>query len=174
LQRYTLTVPNERSVPTISVRMEVPEGIDFFLVERKPGWKTQIEKRNGRIVAVRFDGGMIPPDTYETFAFIAKNPVREGTIVWDVEQSYRGGEIVSWNGPPGSDTPAARTEISESAVPVDLVDVESGRSGTASSSTGSSASGGGDDRLALILSCVAIGIALLGLAISLLRGRPIA
>ena len=67
---------------------DVPDGIDFFLVERKPGWKTHIEKRNGRIVAVVFDGGTIPPDGYDSFRFIAKNPVHEGTIAWDVEQSY--------------------------------------------------------------------------------------
>ena len=36
LQRYTLTVPNERGVPTISVKLQVPDGIDFFLVENHP------------------------------------------------------------------------------------------------------------------------------------------
>jgi uncharacterized protein YcnI len=175
LQRYTLTVPNERGVPTVAVRLEVPDGIGLFLVDRSKDWRTQIEKRNGQIVAVTFGDSTIPPDYYETFQFIAKNPVQEGTIVWNVEQTYQDGEVVSWTGPPGSDTPAARTEIRESAVPTDMVDVESGAAAAAAVTGAVSASDAdGHDTLALVLACVAIGLALLGLGISLLRGRPIA
>jgi len=173
IQRYTLTVPNERTVPTISVRLEVPEGLSLFLVENKPGWSTHIEKRNGQIVAVVFDGGTIRPDQFDTFRFIAKNPVQEGTIAWNVRQTYQSGEIVDWNGPPGSDTPASRTKISENAVPVDTVDVASGRP-SAAAGTLAGSTGGGHDRLALILAVVAIGIALVGAAVALLRGRPLA
>jgi uncharacterized protein YcnI len=175
LQRYTLTVPNERGVPTISVTLQVPDGIDFFLVENHPGWKTHVEKRNGRVVGVSFDGGTIPVDGYDTFHFIAKNPVQEGTIAWDVEQAYRGGEVVNWTGPPHSDTPASRTEISESATPVDTVDVVSGKSAataTAAVST-SSGGGGGHDTLALVLACAALGLGVVALLAQLLRGRPV-
>ncbi len=154
--------------------MEVPDGIGLFLVDRNEGWRTRIEKRNGQIVAVTFDRGTIPPDYYETFQFIAKNPVQEGTIVWDVEQSYEDGEVVSWTGPPGSDTPASRTEIRESAVPTDLVDVESGAATATATGTASGSGGTSHDTLALVLSGVAIGLALLGLTVALLRGRPIA
>jgi hypothetical protein len=103
-----------------------------------------------------------------------EEPVREGTIAWDVEQSYRGGEVVKWTGPPGSDTPASRTEITESAVPVDTLDVVSGTTAAApplgSASAGTSE---GHDKLALVLSLVAIGLALVAVLFSLLRGRPI-
>jgi len=172
LQRYTLTVPNERGVPTISVRLQVPAGVDFFLVENRPGWTTHIEKNNGRVVAVIFDAGTIPPDAFETFRFIAKNPVREGVIAWNVRQTYRSGEVVDWTGPPGSDTPASRTEISESAVPVDTVDVASGRSApTAVASTPGSRAG--RDNLALILAIVALALAAVAAALQLFRGRDL-
>ncbi|HTZ05109.1 MAG TPA: DUF1775 domain-containing protein [Gaiellaceae bacterium] len=172
LQRYTLTVPNERGVPTVAVRVTVPDGIEFFLVENHPGWTTHVERRNGRVVSVGFEGGSIPVGGYDTFRFIAKNPVREGTIAWDVAQVYKGGEIVDWTGPPGSDTPASRTEIRESAVPVDTVDVVSGT--TAAAATAAVfASRGGNDTLALVLACVALGLAAVALVVQLLKGRPL-
>ena len=173
LQRYTLTVPNERNVPTIAVRLAVPDGIDFFLVEKKPGWKAHIQRRNGRVVGVLFDGGTISPNFYDSFRFIAKNPVREGTIAWDVEQSYAGGEVVNWTGPPGSDTPAARTTITEAVVPIDVVDVANGRSGAAPVTVAGAKSRSGDTVPALVLSVIAIGLALVALGIPLLKGRPI-
>jgi uncharacterized protein YcnI len=174
LQRYTLTVPNERNVPTISVRLAVPDGINFVLVENKLGWKAHVEKQNGRIVAISFDGGSISPDFFDSFRFIAKNPVREGPIAWDVRQEYKGGEIVDWTGPPNSDTPASRTEISESAPVVDAIDVESGRTAAATATPSGPSAGTGHSRLSLILSLVAIGLAVIGLSVALLRGRPIA
>jgi uncharacterized protein YcnI len=141
-------VPNERGVPTNEIRMEVPTGIDFFLVEAKLGWKVNVERKNGRVVAVDFTGGAIAPDYYDTFRFIAKNPVKSGTIAWKVVQSYVGGEVVSWTGHPGSDTPAARTTINETAVPVDTVDVNSGKPPAAPA--GAASAGGGHDTLALV------------------------
>jgi uncharacterized protein YcnI len=173
LQRYTLTVPNERNEPTVEVRLEVPDGIDFFLVEDKLGWQTHVEKRNGRTVAVVFDRGSIRPGFYDTFRFIAKNPVREGTIAWNVIQSYRGGEVVEWIGPPGSDTPAARTVVSESATPVDTVDVASGKPSPAAAAPAAAGSAG-HDRLLIVLSLAALVLALVALAIPVLRGRPLA
>jgi uncharacterized protein YcnI len=172
LQRYTLTVPNERNAPTNYVRLEVPDGIDFFLVESKPGWRTTVDKRNGRVVAVVFDGGLIRPDYYETFRFIAKNPVVEGTIAWNVQQRYRNGEVVDWTGPPGSDTPASRTRIAESAIPVDTVDVQNG-SQTSPTVTANASGATGHDELALVLSITALILAAGGVAVTVLRGRPL-
>ena len=172
LQRYTLTVPNERDQPTVYVRLEVPDGIDFFLVESKPGWRTTVVKHNGRIVAVVFDQGLIRPDAFDTFRFIAKNPVAEGTIAWDVRQKYRGGEIVDWSGPPGSDTPASRTRIAESATPVDTIDVQNGSQSSAP--TVDATSGGtGHDELAIALSIVAVVLAAAGILFAALRGREL-
>jgi uncharacterized protein YcnI len=173
LQRYTLTVPNERAVPTVAVHLAVPSGIDFFLVEDTPGWTSHVEKRNGRIVGVLFDGGTIPPDFFETFRFIVKNPVQSGEIAWDVRQDYQGGEIVDWAGPPGSDTPAARTEISESAVPVDTVDVASGRSAVQAGAAAAPAAEGRDG-LTLGLAIAALVLAGVAAAAQVLRGRKLA
>ena len=172
LQRYTLTVPNERSVPTVSVRLEVPDGIDFFIVEDKPGWTTRLEKRGGRTAAVVFDGGSIRAGFYDTFRFIARNPAGEGAIAWNVRQGYRGGAVADWSGPPGSDTPASRTLITEAATPADTVDVASGRQSAAPASVDGEAPTGNRDWVAFVIALAALVIALIVVCIPMFRGRP--
>ena len=183
LQQYTLYVPNERDVATVSVSMKVPAGINFFLVETAPGWKTRIHKSQGRVDLVSFTGGSIPVDSFGTFRFIVRNPVHSGLIEWKVLQSYVGGEVVRWIGPPSSDTPAARTSITESAVPQDVIDVVSGRttSSTTNVPAGSSttvaedpdgSAGSSDDSQGLwhILTALAVGLSLVAVGL-LLRGQ---
>jgi uncharacterized protein YcnI len=133
---YTLKVPNERDVATVEVALKVPEGIDFVVVENTAGWEAQVVRANDRIDVVRWTGGTIEPDFFATFHFIARNPVLEGELVWPVTQRYAGGELVSWTGAADSETPAPRTDITESAPPADGADVQGG---------GSSGSGGGTD-----------------------------
>ncbi len=168
LQQYTLTVPTEREVPTSEIVLKVPTGITFFLVEEVPGWERRIVKRNGLVDEVHWTGGEIPPDSYAVFHFIARNPVQEGDLVWRVLQQYAGGEVVRWIGESGTETPAARTVISETAVPIDVLDVVSGGGGPSGGQTpGTDGEGavdensGGDTRDGLTLG-VAIGGAVAG------------
>jgi uncharacterized protein YcnI len=173
LQQYTLTVPNEREVATVQIDMQVPEGISFLLVQQTGGWTTEVIRRNDRIAEVRWTGGEIPPDHYATFRFIARNPIQEGEISWPVVQRYQGGETVRWIGGPDTDAPAARTMITESAVPEDVVDIVSGStpSGDSSSTEDSTGSDGGGERdsLTLGLAIAALVAGLLALGLSLLR-----
>lgn len=174
LQRYTVVVPTERNVPTKEVAVKVPAGIDFVLVGQTAGWKAKLEKRGGKPDVVRFTGGSIPADSFADFQLIARNPVREGTLAWKVNQVYADGQSVLWAGAASSDTPGARTRITERAVPTDVVDVESGSApaaaGAATAAPASSASAaktapGSDGRanLALGLGIGALVLALLGL-----------
>jgi len=183
LQQYTLTVPTERDVPTIRIDLKVPEGISFLLMQAAPGWKSELVRKNERIDEIRWTGGEIPPDHYAAFRFIARNPVEEGEIDWRIVQRYAGGEAARWIGGPGSETPASRTAITESAVPVDVLDIVSGRA-TPTPAEGSDGSGdvtkngaSSDGRDTLTLG-IAIAGALAGLVALLLalatwrRSRP--
>jgi uncharacterized protein YcnI len=176
LQAYTLTVPTEKTTPTVSVSMQVPEGIDFFLVRPVAGWKEKLERANGRISVVRWTGGRIPRDSYEDFQFIARNPVREGGIPWKVVQRYADGSTVRWVGPSSSDEPAPSTRLSEQVVPEDVVDVESGKvpsSGAAApSATDSGGKGSSDDDYGvLIVAIAALVTALSALAVAVVGRR---
>ncbi len=169
LQLYTVTVPTEREVPTVEIDLKIPEGISFLLVQEAPGWKTDVVKKDGRIDEIRWSGSEIAPEHFASFRFIARNPVTEGDIDWRIVQRYAGGEAVRWIGGPDSESPASRTSISESAVPVDVLDIVSGRA-TASPSDTSDGGGSSDDGESTLALAIAIGgavAALVALALAL-------
>lgn len=163
LQQYTLTVPTERDRPTVEVDVKIPDGVSFVLVEDAPGWKVVLERKADRVDVVRLSGGSIGPGRYATFHLLARNPVQEGELAWKVKQVYAGGETVLWGGDPGSETPASRTRISESAPADGVIDVVGGRGATAASAV-AAPQAGGRDGLALALG--AAGLALGALALS--------
>jgi uncharacterized protein YcnI len=172
-QEYTVTVPTERDVPTLEVDLKVPEGITFLLVEEAPGWAAKVIKRNDRIDEIHWTGGRIPVDQFATFRLIARNPVAEGELAWRIVQRYQGGEVVRWIGGPDSDTPASRTSVTESAVPVDVVNVQSGNrtSRQAAAASGAAASAGGRDALTLAIAAAGAAAAVLALALAILTWR---
>lgn len=181
LQLYTVTVPTERRADTTSVSLQVPSGIDFVLVRPAPGWRVRLEKQGGRITVLRWTGGSIPPDSFDSFQFIARNPATEGILEWKIVQRYDDGETVSWIGPASSETPASRTTITESATPVDVVSVQ-GQDVAAKPAAGSGGDTGGaksasesDDSgdLPLILSIVALVAAAASLLLAFRRRRTV-
>jgi uncharacterized protein YcnI len=142
LQLYTLVVPNEREVATVGVDLKIPAGIDFVLVEGSGAWKARLVRVDGRVDEVRWSGAPIQPGFFGTLRFVARNPITPGSIAWRVVQRYGDGKDVHWIGPPESDTPAARTLISESATPVDvLAGLNGGASASSAISRGGSGSG---------------------------------
>jgi hypothetical protein len=170
-----VVVPTETDSPTTEVALKVPEGIDFLLVRETPGWKVKVERKNDRIDVVRWTGSA-PPDQFAEFRLIARNPILEGDLSWKIIQTYADGETARWIGPPGSDSPASVTRLSETAEPVDVATGLNGGGGSSSTSSGgtetvaagetsdASASGETSDRLArigvsaaLLLSGAAIG-----------------
>jgi uncharacterized protein YcnI len=181
LQLYTLIVPTERDVPTVEVDLRVPQGIDFLLVDETGGWQTHLMRTNGRIEEIMWTGASVPPKFFATFRLIARNPILGTSLSWRIVQRYSDGKAVRWIGPSESDTPAATTKITESAVPVDVVAGLNGggqttrsaappdtATGKASSPTASS---GGRDGLTfgLAIAACAAAIAALGWILMLRR-----
>jgi uncharacterized protein YcnI len=176
-QVYTLTIPSERSSDVVSVSLQVPPEVESLIVRKAPGWNVRIQKQGDRVAVVRWTGNRIPPNQFDAFQFIARNPVKEGTLVWKVIQEYTNATD-RWIGPPDSETPAARTTITESATPVDAINTESGTAtpaaGAAEGGTTSAAkTGGGDedsDALPLILGIAGLVAGLAALTL-VLAGR---
>jgi uncharacterized protein YcnI len=172
-QVYTLTVPTERDSDVVSVALQVPPDIDSLLVEDKPGWNAQLQREGDRITVVRWSGGRIEPDHYDTFRFIARNPVRAGELEWKVIQRYTDATD-RWIGPADSEQPAPRTNISEQADPQDVINTESGTVKTQQGGTAAPTadSGGGDsDTVPIVLGAVALVAALAALGIALAGRR---
>ena len=182
-QVYTLTVPSERSANVISVSLQVPAEVESLIVREAPGWKVRLQKQGDRVAVVRWSGNRIPPSQYDSFQFIARNPVKQGTLEWKVIQQYTNATD-RWIGPPDSENPAARTTITESATLVDAINTESGTSAAAGGSPGADATAPANtataaakdedsDALPLILAIVALvaGLAALGVALAGRRRR---
>jgi uncharacterized protein YcnI len=166
LQRYRVIVPNEeRSQATTGVDLRMAPGITFALVEAVPGWRTQVVEHGGAIAELRWRGGNVPPGGYAELRFIARNPVRTGTLVWKALQRYGDGSVVRWIGGADSERPAPVTQLSETAVPVDVVSTHGEPAPAARSGAGSpalapapaatAADGGGRDGLTLALAIAA-------------------
>ena len=175
-QIYTLTVPNERDSDVVSVSLQVPPDVDSLLVEEKAGWNVRLEREGDRVAVVRWSGGRIAGDQYDSFRFIARNPVQAGELEWKVVQQYTDATD-RWIGPPDSEQPAPRTTISEQATPQDAINTEEGGGATQEGSDGAAASGGdsggdGDSNtVPIVIGVVALVAALAALGVALASRR---
>ncbi|HJR46251.1 MAG TPA: YcnI family protein [Actinomycetota bacterium] len=117
--RFVVRVPTERDVPTIKVKVELPP-MAFVSFEPKEGWKRTVEMVEldepievfgepvtETVGSVTWSGGEIGPGEFDEFGFSARMPDAEETLEFVAEQTYKGGEVVSWSGAPDSDEPAA-------------------------------------------------------------------
>jgi uncharacterized protein YcnI len=180
-QIYRVVVPTERDVPTVDVRLRVPPGIDFALVESPPaGWTGKVVRKGDRIEEIRWSGGEIPPDGFAEFRFLVRNPVESGDITWPVVQRYANGDVQRWIGPADSESPASRTRIAEDVVPQDVVSVN-GESSAAAAPPAAGATPAparratavdrGRDPLALTLAVAGVALGALALIAALTRRR---
>ena len=166
LQRYTVYVPNERKVASTGVRVRVPEGIDFVLVEPSPGWTAKVVRQGDRIGELRWTGGNIGVDQYAELHFIARNPVRAGTVTWPALQAYADGKVARWIGSPDADEPAPRVRVSEAAPVVDAVSThgqtepkETTKADPPGATVVDKSSGNGLAIAALVVAAAALGVA---------------
>jgi uncharacterized protein YcnI len=96
-QTFTVSVPNEKTVGTIALRLEVPAGLERVTPTVKPGWTISTKKdANGVVTEISWTGGRIPAERRDEFTFSAKVPAEESKIAWKAHQSYADGTIVAW------------------------------------------------------------------------------
>jgi uncharacterized protein YcnI len=113
-QTFSVSVPVEREVPTVGLRLVLPDGLEFVSPTVKPGWKTEIKKKSvldadGKPIMsahgdepmevtseIVWTGGTIPQGQRDDFTFSAKVPAAASAIVWKAYQTYQDGSTVSW------------------------------------------------------------------------------
>lgn len=111
-QAFTVRVPNERTEPTVKVRVELPGGLVVSRFQPKPGWAREVERdEQQRIIAVTWSGGQIGDGEYDEFAFIARTPGEVGTLAFKSYQTYQSGETVEWVNAQGQERDAAFVEV---------------------------------------------------------------
>ncbi|MGH7218103.1 MAG: YcnI family protein [Candidatus Microsaccharimonas sp.] len=100
-QTFTVSVPNERNVSTVGVKILVPENVQSITPTQKSGWSIAIEKDGegdaAKTTSITWSGGEINDGTRDDFTFSAKTPDAEAELQWKAYQTYADGVVVSWD-----------------------------------------------------------------------------
>ena len=179
--RLDVRVPTERdNASTTKVAVQFPAGFTTVSTEPVPGWTAKVTRAKlakpqvndeGEKITDRVDtatgGRGIGPGQFQDFGLSLAVPDKAGSaLTFKAVQTYSGGEVVRWIGPPDSDEPAPQ---------VKLTAAEEEGGGTAPAAQQQPASGdGGDDGGSDALSIIALIVGAAGLAAgiaALLRGR---
>jgi uncharacterized protein YcnI len=98
---FTVNVPNEKVIPTTSVKLVIPSGVTNVTPTVKAGWQITTEKDgNGEAAAVRsvtWSGGEISDGLRDEFTFSAKTPDSQESLEWKAYQTYSDGTVVAWD-----------------------------------------------------------------------------
>ncbi len=109
-ERYTVRIPTEGKVATISVELEIPQGVTIDSVEPADGVESEMKREGGRVVSVTWTVTIDPGQNRE-LVFIAKNPSDATEIAWKAHQHYADGTSADWVEPAGSRRPAPVTKL---------------------------------------------------------------
>ncbi|MGH2839183.1 MAG: YcnI family protein [Thermoleophilaceae bacterium] len=126
--RLNVRVPNERDeASTTKVRVQFPPGFYSISYEPVAGWNVDVkmrkldqpaelfgEKVNEEVdeVSISTSGAGIAPGQFRDFGLSAKMPNEPGkALTFKALQTYTGGEVVRWIGPPDADEPAPQVTL---------------------------------------------------------------
>jgi uncharacterized protein YcnI len=113
---FTLRVPNEKEIPTVKVKVEVPTGFTVSRVQPLPGWNYEFTKdAAGAITAITWSGGEIKNGEFMQFIFQGKAPKDAGKFSWKSYQTYQDGSVAEWTGASDSKSPASTMTVTPAA-----------------------------------------------------------
>lgn len=100
-QTFNVSVPVEKDMATIAVRLVIPEGVESVMPNVKPGWNIQTTKEgegeDAVVKEITWTDGNVPAGMRDDFYFSAHMPATEGTLEWKAYQTYADGSVVSWD-----------------------------------------------------------------------------
>jgi uncharacterized protein YcnI len=98
-------VPTEKEgATTTQIELQLPSGFSIDSFEPSPGWRRTVTGST-----VTWTGGHVPTEEDAVFRFNASTGGAKA-YTFTVLQTYSNGEVVSWDGPESSDTPAPAIE----------------------------------------------------------------
>jgi uncharacterized protein YcnI len=183
--RLDVRVPSERDVPITKVEVQFPPGFLSASYEPVPGWDIEIAMRKldqpveqfgeqitEEVDRVIFSGGEIGPGQFQDFGLSVGIPDRPaGTaLTFKAIQTYQGGEVVRWIGPPDSEEPAPQVQLTrgeqEGGAAAPAEEEQQAPAAPASAEDDD----GGSDTLSIV--ALVVGIAGLGMGLVALLSRP--
>jgi uncharacterized protein YcnI len=98
---FNVSVPNEKDISTVALKLQLPEGLGEVSPTVKPGWTITIEKSGDHATAIVWKG-QLPAGFRDDFTFSAQVPSQAGELDWKAYQTYQGNEVVGWDVDPSS------------------------------------------------------------------------
>jgi uncharacterized protein YcnI len=102
-QVYTVRVPVEGNVASVSVELEIPAGLHVMHVASGEGFTSAVKKDGNRIVSITWKREIKPKEPAATFTFTAHNP-QSGTLQWKAHQTFADGSVRHWVAERGAKT----------------------------------------------------------------------
>lgn len=96
-QTFTVNVPTEKDIPTTSVKVAIPTGVEHVTPTQKAGWNVAVEEKNEMITAITWSGGTIDKGLRDEFTFSAQTPDTQTDLQWKAYQTYADDTVVSWD-----------------------------------------------------------------------------
>jgi uncharacterized protein YcnI len=174
--RLDVRVPNERDdEATTKVAVRFPPGFEHASYEPVAGWDVEIARKGDVVDTITWtatsDATAIAPGQFRDFGLSVGMPEGEpgDALTFKALQTYAGGEVVRWIGPPDADEPAPQVTLTESTGEGATHDEEQ----TAAPAPAAPADddGGGDTLAIIALAVGALGL-LAGAAGLMISRRP--
>jgi uncharacterized protein YcnI len=108
-QVYRVSVPNELTVPSTTLELEVPAGMHIIEIATGEGFTFDVKKDANQIVSITWKRE-IKPKERAVFTFTAHNPP-PGALQWKAHQTFADGSMKHWVGERGTKEPASVTTI---------------------------------------------------------------
>jgi uncharacterized protein YcnI len=98
---FSVSVPNEKDNPVISVRLIIPDGLSSVVPNTVAGWTISTKSNgsgdNATVTEIDWTGGSIPVGQRAEFVIQAQAPTKPTTLNWKAYQTYSNGTVVSWD-----------------------------------------------------------------------------
>jgi uncharacterized protein YcnI len=101
-QTFTVSVPNEKDIPVVAIRLAIPDDVEVVVPTVKQGWSISMKKVGKNITEVNWTDGVIDVGMRDEFTFTAQVPGTEGEVIWKAYQTYRDGSVAAWDQAPGN------------------------------------------------------------------------
>jgi uncharacterized protein YcnI len=176
-QEFTLSVPSEKPLATVAIKMLIPDEINSVTPNVKQGWKVEVKSQKtgqqvkdddgmmmdqAKVSEIDWTGGSIPASQRDTFSFQIQTPTKATTLNWKVYQTYSDGSVISWDKDSVSQPKDANGKAGFSSFgpysSTKIVDDLSSTSTSPAQVSMSSTSSQNADRLPIVVSVVALAL----------------
>jgi uncharacterized protein YcnI len=100
-QTFSVNVPNEKSISTVSVKVLIPEGLAYVQPNQKAGWQIAVEKEGSgldtTVTSITWSGNEVKADFRDEFTFSGQVPDKTTELQWKAYQTYADGTVVAWD-----------------------------------------------------------------------------